>query len=100
MSDITCDRLDLVKTSGTGLPCGWQAVAGRGEDTALGFVGSRGARHAVEDAAPLGFARVKFIVREIAGFRPRPRLGGERPKHPRPPAVRIVVAVGMQAGEE
>ena len=86
------------RTSGSDF--GGQTVEGCAQGAAFGFFGGRGARHAVEDAAPLRFTGIKFVVDQFAGISPRPRLGGKALQHARPAALWLVVAVGMQGGIE
>jgi len=77
MRDMTSERFAGVKTSLTESIGGRHAVAGGGEDAALGFLGGRCASPAVVDAAPLGFARIEFIIGQFVGLEASPRFGGE-----------------------
>ena len=76
---------------------GKRAAASGDSDTSLVFVGI-GDAEAVVDAGPLRITRIEFVVSEFTRLRAPPRFGGKGPQDARPAALRVIVAVGMQAG--
>ena len=83
----------FAKTSGIGS----RAAARSDFDAALIFVGIGGVELVVE-TGPRRIARIHFLIEKFARVVAPPCLGGKAFQHARPAAVRIIVAVGMQAG--
>ena len=82
-----------MKTSGIG---GCAGACGD-FDAALVFFGIGGVELVVE-TGPRGIARIHFLIEKFARVVAPPCLGGEAFQHARPAALRVIVAVGMQAG--
>jgi hypothetical protein len=93
--DITSDRFALVKMSDIQR---LTVISGQ-RKTPFCFI-RLVRKHPVVESRPLRVARIQFLIRQFACVCATPCFGGEAFQYARPAAIRVFVAVRVQAGKK